>query len=55
LTTAVTVKILKKSTEVLTTQNPGEGTYSLVNDSTKVSLLHYKTTDKAAVMVSLKK
>jgi hypothetical protein len=50
LITAVSCKDSKKSTEGNTTKTETtEGTYSLVNDSTKVSFTAYKTTDKAAV------
>jgi hypothetical protein len=50
LITAVSCKDSKKSTEDNTAETQKtEGTYSLVNDSTKVSFTAYKTTDKAAV------
>ena len=55
---AVSCKDTKKETEVSTqevettaTENsaPAEGTYTVINDSTKVSFTAYKTTDKVAV------
>jgi hypothetical protein len=50
LITAFSCKDSKKSTEDNTAETQKtEGTYSLVNDSTKVSFTAYKTTDKAAV------
>jgi hypothetical protein len=50
LITAFSCKDSKKSTEDNTTETQKtEGTYSLVNDSTKVSFTAYKTTDKLAV------
>jgi hypothetical protein len=39
----------KKVLKVILQKQKTEGTYSLVNDSTKVSFTAYKTTDKAAV------
>jgi hypothetical protein len=50
LFTAVGCKDSKKSTEDNTSETQKTaGTYSLVNDSTKVSFTAYKTTDKVAV------
>lgn len=52
---AVSCKDSKKSTEETTTDveattpQTTEGTYSVINDSTKVSFVAYKTTDKVAV------
>jgi hypothetical protein len=48
--TAVSCKDSKKSDEETTTETQTtEGTYTVINDSTKVSFTAYKTTDKAAV------
>lgn len=50
LFTAIGCKDSKNSTEDKTVEaQTTEGTYTLVNDSTKVSFTAYKTTDKAAV------
>lgn len=50
LITAVSCKDSKKSDEETTTETQTtEGTYTVINDSTKVSFTAYKTTDKAAV------
>ncbi|EIA07947.1 YceI family protein [Flavobacterium frigoris] len=50
LFTAVGCKDSKKSTEDKTAESQTtEGTYTVINDSTKVSFTAYKTTDKAAV------
>lgn len=50
LITAIGCKDSKKSTDEKTTETQmTESTYSVVNDSTKVSFKAYKTTDKVAV------
>jgi len=50
LITAIGCKDSKKSNDEVATETPTtQATYSVVNDSTKVSFIAYKTTDKAAV------